>query len=110
MVKETPGGLYPAEGAVFRESAGAKKKTAVPYGKSLTPLDSKQRRFAGKRKLSVWEEGERKAASELGWTRRELALLQEAEEARLVERRQTAQDRVNFRSRSDRFGQSGGER
>ncbi len=102
--------VYSADGAVLMGSARAQKENADLHSERLTALEFKQRRFAVERELSLLEESERKAASELGWTRRELALLQEAEEARLVERRQTAQDRVSFRSRSDRFGQSRGER
>ena len=89
--------VYGAGGKVLMGSARAERESQDLKGEILAGIEQRQKRFALDRSLADFEAVARKAAEDLDWKRREVAVMEENERARLASEEQIAEARVRLR-------------
>jgi len=94
-------GVYAAGGKVLMGSARAERESQDLKDEVLAAIDQRQKRFALDRSVTEFEAVVRKAAEDLEWKRRELAMIEENERLRLASEEDTAAARVELRGGTD---------
>jgi len=93
--------VYAAGGEVLMGSARAEREARDRQVGILATIDQRHKRFALDRSVADFEAVARKAAEDLVWKRREVAVLEENENARLTSEEDTATSRVRLRGGTD---------
>jgi circadian clock protein KaiC len=101
--------VYAAGGKVLMGSARAERESQDRQEETLASIDQRQKRFALDRSVADFEAVARKAAEDLDWKRREVAVMEENERARLVCEAHVAAARVLLRGGTDDAPSSAGE-
>jgi circadian clock protein KaiC len=89
--------VYTAGGKVLMGSARAERETQNQKDAILAGIDQRQKRFALDRSVADFEAVARKAAEDLEWKRRELAIMEENERLRLVGEENATAARLELR-------------
>ena len=93
--------VYAAGGEVLMGSARAEREAKDRQVEMLAMIDQRHKRFALDRSVADFEAVARKAAEDLDWKRRELAVMEENEKTRLRSEADTASSRVRLRGGED---------
>jgi circadian clock protein KaiC len=93
--------VYSAGGQVLMGSARAERESQDRQNAVLAAIDQRHKRFVLDRSVADLESVARKAAEDLHWKRREVAVIEENERARLTTEEDTAVARVRLRGGSN---------
>jgi circadian clock protein KaiC len=93
--------VYASGGKVLMGSARAERESHDRQSEVLAAIDQRHKRFALDRSVADFESVARKAAEDLEWKRREVAVMEENEKERLAIEEDTAVARVRLRGGTD---------
>jgi circadian clock protein KaiC len=93
--------VYAAGGKVLMGSARAERESQDRQSEIRAAIDQRHKRFALDRSVADFESVARKAAEDLDWKRREVAVMEENERARLASQEDTTVARVRLRGGTD---------
>jgi circadian clock protein KaiC len=93
--------VYASGGEVLMGSARAEREAKDRQAGILATIDQRHKRFALDRSVADLEAIARKAAEDLDWKRREVAVMEENERARLTSEADAATSRVRLRGGKD---------
>ena len=93
--------IYAAGGEVLMGTARAEREAMDRQAGILATIDQRHKRFALDRSVADLEAVARKAAEDLDWKRREVAVMEENERARLRSEADAATSRVRLRGGND---------
>jgi circadian clock protein KaiC len=93
--------VYAAGGKVLMGSARAQRESQDRQDEVVATIEQRHKRFALDRSVADFEAIARKAAEDLDWKRREVAVMEENEKARLASEKDAAAARVQLRRGTD---------